>query len=133
MDEINTKIINDLKNNSRKPFSEIARELGLTEGSVRHRVNSLVKKGTLAKFTIDLDKTNKAILCIEINKDANLSTIIGELKRLGFEEIYKSIGRYDLICFATATSPEKLRYITDQTRLVTGIGQIEAHLLVQSL
>ncbi|MBW2026261.1 MAG: AsnC family transcriptional regulator [Deltaproteobacteria bacterium] len=46
MDEINLAIIRHLWN-GRKPYAEIAKDLGMTTNTVRNRVNKLLKAGVL--------------------------------------------------------------------------------------
>ncbi len=44
MDEIDKKIIEILKEDSRTPFLKIAEMLGISEGAVRNRVKRLMEK-----------------------------------------------------------------------------------------
>lgn len=55
MDQKDEKIIELLKEDSRRPFTEIAEELGVTEATVRKRVESLEKEGVIQKYTVELD------------------------------------------------------------------------------
>lgn len=47
LDETDTKILSLLQLDGRAPFREIARELGVSEGTVRSRVNRLQSEGVL--------------------------------------------------------------------------------------
>jgi len=47
MDQIDLAIINFLQSDGRKPFTDIARALSISEGTVRNRVTRLVDKGVL--------------------------------------------------------------------------------------
>ena len=52
LDDKDLKILTILKENARTPNVEIAKTVGLTEGAVRHRIDNLVSKGTIERFTI---------------------------------------------------------------------------------
>ena len=52
-DLIDEKIIGMLRTNSRTSNVEISKSVGLTEGAVRHRIETLVKGGAISRFTIE--------------------------------------------------------------------------------
>ena len=47
MDQIDTEIITLLQSDGRKPFTDIAKELGISEGTVRNRVTRLAEEQIL--------------------------------------------------------------------------------------
>ncbi len=47
LDEIDRRIIDQLQTQGRRPFTEIARALGLSEAGVRQRVSSLTERGVI--------------------------------------------------------------------------------------
>ncbi len=55
MDDKDRKIIEILQENSRTPYTEIAKQLGLTEATIRKRISELEKKGVIKKYTIEVD------------------------------------------------------------------------------
>lgn len=55
MDEKDRKIIEMLQKNSRKPFTEIAEEIGVSEATIRKRVKSLQEENIIQRFTIEVD------------------------------------------------------------------------------
>ena len=59
LDEKDLKIIEILRENARASYSEIAREVGLSESAVRKRIASLIKKGVIRRFTIDYEVGNE--------------------------------------------------------------------------
>ena len=56
LDEINLGIVRHLWN-GRKPYAEIAKDLGITTTTVRRRVNRLQKKGILCSYTLNERET----------------------------------------------------------------------------
>ncbi len=55
MDDRDREIIRILQENSRTPYTEIAKKLGLTEATIRKRINELEKRGVIKKYTIEVD------------------------------------------------------------------------------
>lgn len=60
MDAIDLKILEELKEDSRKSFNIIAGDVGKTEATVRRRVNKLIEDGVIQKFTIEYNINSKA-------------------------------------------------------------------------
>ena len=58
LNSIDEKIINILQADSRKPFVEIAKQIGLSESAVRRRVKNLLDSKAIKKFTIELNFCN---------------------------------------------------------------------------
>ncbi len=71
MDPIDLRILEELKEDSRKSFSEIAQNVGRTEATVRRRVNHLKESGIIKRFTIAYEATNKPKIkaTVEIEPD----------------------------------------------------------------
>ncbi len=55
MDEKDLKIIEILEKNARTPYTEIASMLGISEGTVRNRIEKLEKEGVIVRYTIEVD------------------------------------------------------------------------------
>lgn len=56
LDEIDKKIIHALRQDCLVPFVKIAGKLGVTEGTIRHRVKKLVSSGIIRRFTVATDQ-----------------------------------------------------------------------------
>jgi DNA-binding Lrp family transcriptional regulator len=54
VDEIDERIIGLLKENSRMTYVDIGNGVGLSEGAVRNRVQSLVSSGVIRRFTVEV-------------------------------------------------------------------------------
>ncbi len=54
-DELDEKIIKMLKENSRKPFTEIAETLGISEATVRKRVRKMERNEIIKGYSLEID------------------------------------------------------------------------------
>ena len=52
MDELDREILSILRKDARTPYTEIADEVGTSEGTVRNRVEQLVDDGVIERFTV---------------------------------------------------------------------------------
>lgn len=57
LDEIDNLIIRTLRQDCLTPFVKIAKKLGVTEGTIRHRVKRLSQDGIIKRFTVATDPT----------------------------------------------------------------------------
>jgi DNA-binding Lrp family transcriptional regulator len=55
LDAIDLVILEELKEDSRKSYSEIAEVVGKTEATIRRRVKKMIKNEIIDKFTIEYD------------------------------------------------------------------------------
>ena len=97
MDIIDKKIIYVLQNNSRTPFSRIAKEQGMSEAAIRQRVKKLVKSGEIKKFTIDTNFASRAIVAIETSSKVPTKKIIEEISNSSVQHVYEVTGEYSII------------------------------------
>jgi Lrp/AsnC family transcriptional regulator, regulator for asnA, asnC and gidA len=54
LDDINQMIISILREDSSIPFIEIAKKIGISDGTVHIRVRKLIESGVINKFTISV-------------------------------------------------------------------------------
>lgn len=86
MDKIDLQMINELMDDARKPFREIAKKLDVSTQTVIKRYNTLKEKGTIQICAISIDP-NKigyegiADLLITGSPGSNLSEAIDRLKK----------------------------------------------------
>ncbi|RLI26864.1 AsnC family transcriptional regulator, partial [Candidatus Bathyarchaeota archaeon] len=85
LDDIDRRIIEILKSNSRVKYTVLARKVGLTEGAVRRRVDKLLKNRVIKRFTIELgypQPTLKALVLVSTKTTYPSSTVSELIKRL---------------------------------------------------
>ncbi len=58
IDDKGKKILEILKEDSRTPYTEIAKEVGVSEATVRKRIGKMKEKGVIDRFTIKLDPSS---------------------------------------------------------------------------
>ena len=56
MDALDYNILEILKNDSRTPFTEVGKNLGVSDATVHVRVNRMVGEGVIKGFTLDIDE-----------------------------------------------------------------------------
>ena len=73
MDELDREILSILRRDARTPYTEIADQVGTSEGTVRNRVDRLVDDGIIERFTVPT-RTGNVKSMIEVGVDVNVDT-----------------------------------------------------------
>ncbi len=138
LDETNKAIIKELKN-GRKAFSAIAEKIGITENTVRSRVNKLLEDGVL-QITGLVDPQAVPEMQV-IVMGVKLSTLDLEekakeiLKLKGVISVVVVTGRYDLIVqLVTSTQDDQslLNFFKNELSRIKGISDVETFVVYQS-
>lgn len=117
---VDEEIIKELKENSRKSFSEIGRKLDLTEGAIRKRVSNLVDSGAIKRFTIET-AGNNAIIGVQTDPQILTKTIVENLKKLNISKTFETTGRYDLFCIINSKNSEDVNNMLEKIRTTKGV------------
>ncbi|GGL51985.1 Lrp/AsnC family transcriptional regulator [Halocalculus aciditolerans] len=72
MDDLDRQLLNLFRRDARRPYTDIADELGVSEGTVRNRVDRLIDDGVIERFTIDTHTGNvKAMIEVSVAVDVD--------------------------------------------------------------
>ena len=130
VDEIDRQIIACLQRSARKSNTVIANELGLSESTVRRRLDRLLKEDFVRILAVadplKIGYPVVAIIGLQCAPSA-LADVESALSALAeFRFIGMTTGAYDFIAEAWFRSLEDLRiFITDRLSQVTGVQRIE--------
>ncbi len=130
MDIVDLKILELLKENSRKSFNDISSEVKKTEATVRRRVKKLVEEGIIKKFTIEyeIDTKQKIYATIKIEPDfKDIKRILRELTLIEeVSNIWRLSGDCGLLLKVDIDSIDKFNpLIEEKISQINGIKIIE--------
>jgi DNA-binding Lrp family transcriptional regulator len=136
LNSIDEKIIHILQIDSRKPFVEIAKQIGLSESAVRRRVKNLLDNNTIKRFTLELNSTNRtsAITLISVSSTADTSAVSEALMNLkGVVVIYEITGQYDIAAIITASSVIEINRCIDDVRRIDGVSDTNTVIVLKTM
>lgn len=136
VDEIDERIINLLKENSRMTYVEIGNTVGLSEGAVRNRVQALVNSGMIRKFTIEVAPSIRvrALTMISVNPSMPTYSISKKIEELsGVERIYEVTGEYDVFCVVSSRDIEGVNQCIEDIRKIEGIVKTNTIIVLRTL
>lgn len=135
LDSLDVAIIAELQRDGRKPLSELGKQMGVSHGTVRNRIERLRAEGILKiKAVVDPGTVGfPTQVWIGINADlTSMSTLPKQLAKLP-EVVYVAslTGRFDAVISAVFASSDHLRrFLVDRLSKVRGIRSTETfHIL----
>jgi len=131
LDKTDRKIITMLMEDSRRPYREIADEVGLSESTVRKRVIKLQEEGVIDKFTIrlgeDLDEKKISAFLTLIPKSENLKDLIRDIRPYPeLAEIFSLAGRCGLLIKVNVSDLAELDALVESLKARGDIEQVES-------
>jgi len=136
LNSIDEKIIRLLQIDSRKPFVEIAKQIGLSESAVRRRVKNLLENNTIKRFTLELNSTGRtsAITLISVSSTADTSIVSAALMNLkGVVVIYEITGQYDIAAIISASSVIEINRYIDDVRRIDGVSDTNTVIVLKTM
>lgn len=100
IDETNREILGRLRNNARTPFLEIAKDLRISESTVRKRVGDMERDGIIKKYTAIVDPSKIGYGSV---------AIVGiDVKAEKFLNVAKKLTEYDNVKFVSTSSGDHM-------------------------
>jgi Lrp/AsnC family transcriptional regulator, regulator for asnA, asnC and gidA len=118
IDEINLKILDILNKDSSTPFVDIAKRIGVSDGTVHIRVRRMIAAGLINKFTISVDNDllgydHMAFMGINISPGSADQIISDLLKIEEVLEMHEMHGKFDLLLKIRAKDLNHMREIVE--------------------
>lgn len=123
MDALDMKILALLKEDARKPYTEMGKALGLSEGAVRQRAKNLVESGIIKKFTVETEEDNpRAIVFISTSPKVPVPKIARNVSGLsGVESVMEVAGQFDISVVVSGPDVSSVNQCIDAIREVEGV------------
>ena len=134
--QLDTAILSYLKNDGRTPFTFIAQELGVAEGTVRKRGARLVEEGGIEiKAVVDpfrLGMNFVAIIGLDVEGDSPDSVVAQLTGAPQVRYVAVCAGAHDVMVEAVFGSNDELyKFLTQTLRQIPGIRSSETSLVLK--
>lgn len=137
MDKLDRHILRILQKDGRTPFTEIAKEAGVSETTIRNRYQSLVEQDVVRTVGIvdphALGFQAPAILAISVEPGAidRVARTLADLPEVSY--LVVTLGSYDLIAEVFCRDQSHLAdLITQQIHLMPGVRSTETLVIARS-
>jgi len=132
MDEADRAIVAMLREDSRRPFTEIGKRLRLTEGAVRHRVKALTEAGVIRRFTIEAARPGMpAVVGVSVEPRVSTREVCSRIVGLeGVERSFEVAGDLDVVVLVYADTSQALNATIDAIRALPGVVSTISYLVL---
>ena len=123
LDQLDYKILEILREDARRPFTEVGRELGVSDATVHVRVKRMLDEGVVRRYTVEVDE---AVLGRKVSGFVLLNVKPGSLEEVAEQlvenervsAIYETHGPNDLIVKVQAGELDEMRDLMLKVREV---------------
>jgi Lrp/AsnC family transcriptional regulator for asnA, asnC and gidA len=136
LDELDRNIISLLQYDGRIPYTKVAEELGVTEGTVRRRVKQLMDDGILQIVAIvrphDLGWTEVAMIGISVQSNL-LTAIADEISKLPeVAYLFQAAGEFDLFAEVFCQDREHfVSFLNNKLQQIPGVERTQSFLILK--
>jgi Lrp/AsnC family transcriptional regulator for asnA, asnC and gidA len=136
LDDLDQEIISFLQYDGRMPFTQIAAELGTTEGTVRRRVRKLIDNGTLQIVAIvepqELGWEEAAMIGISVRTNL-ISSIAKEIAKLPeVAYLFQAAGEFDLVAEVFCKDREHfVSFLNNKLQQIPGVERTQSFMILK--
>ncbi len=128
--ELDKRIIEHLQSDGRRPYTQIATDLGVSEAAVRARTNRLIERGILQVVGVTdplkLGFHQMAMIGIRCESDRLLSVAEALAAMPEVDYVVITAGTYDLLIETVCEDNEGLlRFLAERLRVIDGVRETE--------
>lgn len=130
MDGTDEKILAILDENARASFTEIADEIGVSEGTVRNRVEKLRDEGVIEKFTVEVDTGSEisAFVSVDISTERDFDSVLNDFPE--DVNIFELAGDTDLLVQVSRKDSSEINEVVDIIRSVEGVEDTKTYMVL---
>jgi Lrp/AsnC family transcriptional regulator for asnA, asnC and gidA len=135
IDEVDNAIIEQLQQDGRRPYTHIARAVGLSEAAIRQRVQRLTEGGVMQIVAVTdplmLGFLRQAMIGIQVEGDVRtVADTLGNIPEVDY--VVLTAGSFDVILEAVVENDEALlALLNDRIRSVPGVRGAETFIYLK--
>jgi Lrp/AsnC family leucine-responsive transcriptional regulator len=138
IDDIDLRIIELLRGDSRLSYREIGKRINASTGTVSDRVKQMVRAGVIKRFTTAIDPSLLGFevplfLRIRINPDRPIEDVMTELRSI--DEtccIHHVTGDLDIILMVRCTDNDHAAKVLERFRSTGGVEKVESNVVLRA-
>ena len=139
LDEINVKILNCLRENSRENAAVISEKVGLSVSAVIERIKKLEANELIKKYTVVLDKNKigrdvTALMQVTLDPPKYTENFISKVKSNNdVLECHYLAGNYDFLIKICTNSTESLEKILNKIKAIEGVSKTTTMIVLSTV
>lgn len=124
--ELDDKLLELLRNNSRESIANLARQLGVSRATIKEHMATLERRKVIEGYTVRIHPQNQhpavsAYLMIDINPKRTGLIVRQIEKLLSVQSLYSISGSYDLLAQVSCDTTAQLDQVIDEISTLDGV------------
>jgi DNA-binding Lrp family transcriptional regulator len=135
MDDLDRRILNILRRDARTPYTEIAEEVGTSEGTVRNRVERMLAEGAIERFTVATRTGNvKAMIEVGVAVDVDTRAVSDRMAEWGpVDYVWQVSGEEDIVLVVDAADTQALNDLITKARELDEVVSTKTRLILNEM
>lgn len=132
MDNLDRQILDVLRRDARTPYTEIAEQVGTSEGTVRNRVERMSEEGVIDRFTV-ATRTGNVKAMVEVSVAVDVDTTAVSERMAEWEEVdfaWQVSGEEDVVLVVDAADTQDLNGLITQSRELEEVVSTKTRLIL---
>ncbi len=135
IDEVDVKILSRLRDNARLSNVEVARDLGISEATVRRRIQALEEKGIIQGYSCYLnyhliENPVKAYVHLALEPSRRESIVAKVTAHPRAIAVYRVTGEHDVLCVMFFVDMSELHDFLDRYLQIDGIREVRTQIVM---
>jgi len=132
MDDLDRRILDILRRDARTPYTEIAEQVGTSEGTVRNRVERLLDDGVIERFTVSTRTGNiKAMIEVSVKVDVDTTEITGQMTEWDqVDFVWQVSGEEDVVLVVDAADTQAVNELITRARELDEVKNTKTRLIL---
>ena len=137
-DELDIKIIKELRKDSRLSYREIARRLGVAVGTVHSRIKELEKNKIIQRYHVEIDYSKlgyglAAVIALKLKNPARIDELEKKLRKArNVFGLYRVTGQFDLFIAVRFRSASELNNFIENYLIRTATERIDTFIVLKT-
>ena len=136
VDEIDERIMELLEEDARMTYVEIGKMVGLSEGAVRNRIQSLTSTGVIKRFTIEKSTSHgvSAVTMLAVDPSTPTYEVSKSVSMLeGVERVYEVTGEYDILLVSSSVNIDGINQCIEDIRKIEGVEKTNTIIVLRTI
>jgi DNA-binding Lrp family transcriptional regulator len=135
IDEVDVRILSRLRENARLSNVEIARELGISEATIRRRIKALEDKGIIQGYSCYLnyqliENPVKAYVHLALEPGLREEVVAKITAHPRAVAVYRVTGEHDVLCVMFFVDMSELHEFLDKYLQIQGVRHVETQIVL---
>ena len=136
VDDIDERIMELLEEDARMTYVEIGKMVGLSEGAVRNRIQSLTSTGVIKRFTIEKSTSHgvSAVTMLAVDPSTPTYKVSKSVSMLdGVEKVYEVTGEYDILLVSSSVNIDGINQCIEDIRKINGVEKTNTIIVLRTI